>query len=149
MSEILFYRPDEEYGFLSNFYFAPFAFKGIQFPTVEHFYQWAKAAEDPRAQTSILNALTPAEAKRIGKGCVCNVDLWDHCKFYVMLSGVYEKFSQNKDLGLKLMGTGDARLVEAAPYDAYWGGTIPGSQNKLGEVLECVRDDLRVSLVRL
>jgi len=149
MNEILFYRPDEEYGFLSNFYLCRIVDKDNVFASAEHYFQWAKAVNDPQGRLAILNALTPTEAKRIGRNCVYDVDLWDSCKDCVMTAILYEKFSQNEDLGLKLMGTGNAQLVEAAPYDSYWGGTIPGSQNKLGEALEHVRNDLRASLVRL
>jgi predicted NAD-dependent protein-ADP-ribosyltransferase YbiA (DUF1768 family) len=55
------------------------------------------------------------------------------------------KFSQNPDLLKKLIDTGDAKLVEASDRDAYWGGILPDSKNKLGLFLEELRENYRNS----
>jgi ribA/ribD-fused uncharacterized protein len=45
-----------------------------------------------------------------------------------------------------LLGTGDAKLVEHTERDAYWGDGGDGSgQNRLGQILMQVRDELRAA----
>jgi predicted NAD-dependent protein-ADP-ribosyltransferase YbiA (DUF1768 family) len=53
------------------------------------------------------------------------------------------KFSQNKDMLDKLLETGNARLVEASQKDPYWGGMLPDSKNRLGNMLAELRDNYR------
>lgn len=45
----------------------------------------------------------------------------DARKADIVLSGTLAKFSQNPELRAFLLGTGDALLVEASPYDGIWG----------------------------
>lgn len=53
------------------------------------------------------------------------------------------KFEQNYDLKIKLLGTGDAILIESSPRDEYWGsGKYNMGKNKLGRLLMEVRDSL-------
>jgi predicted NAD-dependent protein-ADP-ribosyltransferase YbiA (DUF1768 family) len=46
-------------------------------------------------------------------------------------------------LGLKLIETGDAKLVEDSDVDKYWGGWLEGSENMLGKLLMELRDKLK------
>lgn len=46
---------------------------------------------------------------------------WDTQMFRLSLKGIKSKFLQNPELAYKLVSTGDATLVEAAPYDKIWG----------------------------
>ena len=53
------------------------------------------------------------------------------------------KYEQNKDLKKLLLSTGNKMLVEASPYDDYWGiGKEFNGENKLGKILMKVREKL-------
>jgi ribA/ribD-fused uncharacterized protein len=73
-----------------------------------------------------------------------NKEKWENGhKDVVMRRALVFKFSQNKDLLEKLLETGTARLVEASKKDAYWGGLLPDSKNKLGDMLAELRDNYK------
>ncbi len=56
----------------------------------------------------------------------------------------FEKFRQNEGLRNKLLATGDATIVEASPFDSYWGCGKNGlGANNLGKVLMRVRAALQ------
>ena len=52
-----------------------------------------------------------------------------------MRDAIRYKFEQNQEIRKRLKETGDAKLVEDSSVDMFWGGWLPGSLNKLGEVL--------------
>lgn len=55
------------------------------------------------------------------------------------------KFQQHPDLRMKLLGTGDARIIYADPTDPFWGsGSDETGQNLLGKALVTVREKLRM-----
>jgi ribA/ribD-fused uncharacterized protein len=61
-----------------------------------------------------------------------------------MYEAVLTKFTQYADLREILLGTGDAKIVEHAEKDHYWGDGGDGSgQNRLGQILMRVREELR------
>jgi ribA/ribD-fused uncharacterized protein len=61
-----------------------------------------------------------------------------------MRDAVLAKFSQHADLKEILLSTADAKLVEHTFNDSYWGDGGDGSgQNKLGQILMSVREELR------
>jgi ribA/ribD-fused uncharacterized protein len=156
--EIRFYdRDQEQYGFLSNFYPAPFVIDGVNYPTVEHFYVTMKS-EDPEYRRQILASPTPGKAKRLGdarhkqslfvKGMARLRDDWESVKYSVMEVGVRAKFTQNVALGVALKATGSVVLVEDSPGDLVWGtgpidekGNYRG-QNLLGKILMEVRSEI-------
>jgi hypothetical protein len=41
------------------------------------------------------------------------------------------------------LDTGDKKLVEDSDVDMYWGGSLPGSKNVLGEMLMGIREEKR------
>lgn len=137
---------DGAFAFLSNFYESPFTFEGITYPTNEHFFQAMKTL-DVKERKTIAAARTPGVAKRMGR----QVDLissWEETKDDIMYIGLKFKFS-DPDLAQKLLATGDAELVEGTTWhDQYWGictcDKCQGAgENKLGQLLMRVRDDLR------
>lgn len=98
-------------------------------------------------------------AKAIGRE-VRNLDdkVWKaNCRRLVTEGNVH-KFSQNEELRMFLLSTGDAVLVEAAPRDQIWGIGLGQDnpkardpkqwrrQNLLGFALMEVRDKLRESV---
>ena len=60
-----------------------------------------------------------------------------------MFEALVAKFEQNPDLLDKLLKTGNKKLVEDSSKDAYWGGVLEGSRNRLGEMLEELREKFR------
>lgn len=106
--------------FLSNFY--PFLIKcwGIDFPTTEHAFQWAKCGGRLEWGEKIRLAETPGQAKKLGRKCPIRPD-WDEIKFEVMKEVLIEKFKRTS-LWPKLDGTGNSYLIESNVWhDCVWG----------------------------
>ena len=71
---------------------------------------------------------------------------WQEIEEDVMYKALFHKFTQYKHLMELLLSTGDRRLVEDSPHDSYWGiGSDHRGQNRLGELLMRLRNDLRIS----
>ena len=61
-----------------------------------------------------------------------------------MREAIRAKFTQDDELKLLLLGTGDAKLVEHTSNDNYWGDGGDGrGRNMLGRILMEVREQLR------
>lgn len=138
---------ENEYAFLSNFYPSPFIHDGIEYPTVEHFFQAAKTL-DIQKRKAIAAAKTPGLAKRMGRSVQLRSD-WEKVKVYYMELGLRLKFA-NKDLAEKLLATGDEELIEGNWWcDQTWGSCncpkhirTPG-RNLLGILLMELRKELQ------
>ena len=137
-----------EHAFLSNFYEARVLFDARHWPTAEHAYQAMKTA-DFGLQEVIRDALTPGEAKRLGRALLRIRDGWDRYKDAYMERIVDAKFQQHPELMEKLLATGEALLIEGNDWgDMYWGmvkrndGRWVG-RNQLGKVLMDVRERAR------
>ena len=143
MKEVRFYYEYEEYGFLSNFFFAPIVLEGREWPSVEHYYQASKTL-DPAFRERIRTAASADEAKKLGRdpACLLRGD-WAEAKADVMRRALAAKFSQHPDLRAMLIETGDAVLMENSKKDYYWGcGADDTGKSMLGTLLM----ELRVSL---
>jgi ribA/ribD-fused uncharacterized protein len=143
MQEVRFYYEYEENGFLSNFYLAPIALDGKEWPSVEHYYQAAKSL-DPEYRELIRRAPTADEAKRLGRDptCVLRED-WEEEKVEVMRRAIAAKFSQHPELRAMLADTGDAVLTENSKKDYYWGcGADCTGKSMLGALLMELRSSL-------
>ncbi len=141
----------------SQWFVAPIEIDGIVYPTNEHWMMAGKARlfGDDQTLAEIIAAATPNEAKALGRK-VRNFDpaKWDSEKRRIVTEGNLAKFSQHADLREFLLGTGDAVIVEASPFDAIWGIGLgmddpraldPAQwrgENLLGFVLMDVRDQL-------
>ena len=138
---ITFYDQSMPWFELSNFYRHSFDLDGECWPTVEHYYQATKFSDEDY-RTKIRNAANPREAKRLGRN---NPDIytdWEEWKEAVMYKALLAKFS-NSILAEKLISTGTNMIVESSPEDSYWGAGRDGKgQNRLGEILMHVRDDI-------
>jgi ribA/ribD-fused uncharacterized protein len=126
--------------------------------TSEHAYQAMKFL-DPALQQRVWEQETPKKAATIGRDPTLPLRPdWEKpdsipdppaivkVKDRFMYEIVLAKFRQNKDLGQRLMDSGDAYLVEDTyrTGDAYWGETSPGvGENRLGHILMKVREQLR------
>ena len=83
-------------------------------------------------------------ARKYEKELPFNKEKWTGgYKDTIMKRALIYKFSQNKDMLDRLLLTENARLVEASEKDAYWGGLLPDSKNKLGDMLAELRDNYR------
>lgn len=127
-----------EYRFLSNFYEAPVEYNGIRFRNNEAAFQ---AQKYPKFAVGFVH-LNASDAKRLGRRVDLRPD-WEEVKDRIMFDIVLAKFSQNADLKEKLLLTGNARLYEENPWgDTYWGTVNGKGKNRLGQILEDVREML-------
>jgi ribA/ribD-fused uncharacterized protein len=150
----------DDYRFLSNFYVAPVSLWGINFPSSEHAYQWAKTDDElekkfvlfkqlPHVQGYRVISTSPGQAKRVGKTVTKRED-WDLIRPGIMLEILRAKFSQNPDLKELLLATGDAILIEGNTWhDNDWGHCTcencitKKKSNMLGALLMQVREELQ------
>ena len=142
---------------LSQWWPAAFEVDGQRFASAEHWMMWRKARvfDDHDVAGRVLEAATPAEAKKLGAQ-VRGFDsaTWAAERFAVVVAGNRAKFGQHPDLAGFLRGTAPQVLVEASPVDRIWGiglaaddphATDPASWpglNLLGFALMQVRDEL-------
>lgn len=133
----------DDYRYLSNFWIAPMVVRNMQFPSMEHYYQAWKSCH-PSDFEVIRNAITPGEAKRLGKNIQLRPD-WELVKDRVMETGLRNKFTQNIELKHKLLSTGDSYLEETNTWnDTYWGVCKGKGKNKLGILLMSLRNELKM-----
>jgi len=142
---IRFYSKTVAYRELSNF--APFGFEedGVYWPTVEHYFQAQtfSGSENDAYREKIRAAKTPKEAKALGRTRSIPIRPdWEEAKDSIMLAALRKKFATGAVRAL-LLATGDRPLVEASPFDNYWGcGRSGKGKNRLGQLLMQVRAEL-------
>ena len=157
MAVICFHNPDEENGYLSNWYPSPFTLDGIAFSSMEQYMMYRKAVcfGDDKVAAQILVTEDVAEIKTLGR-FVSGYDesLWNGVRQIVVYEGLLAKFSQNSELWEQLKKTGSAVLAECAVKDRIWGIGLSmhdsdrldrakwQGQNLLGYALMMVREKL-------
>ena len=143
---IKFYGLSGPYGFMSNFYSAPFPDPENPsriWPTTEHYYQALKSL-DFEEQERVRNLPTPREARNVGQTLRLRPN-WESVKIRVMDDALKAKFSAHESLTQKLVMTGTDELVEDSPIDYFWGcGKTGRGRNELGKALMRLRESLRV-----
>ena len=162
VNALSFWGADKAHGWLSNFWLSPIevyrpvlkrdAVKGVKLATnpesyasVEHWFQAEKfRGTDGAYRRQVAQVKTPAAAARLGKSRAHPLRRdWEAVKERVMLVGLWRKFADPL-LKQKLLATGGAELIEASPYDAYWGtGPNGNGLNRLGEMLQQLRGRLK------
>ncbi len=135
--EIWFGSRKTEWKLLSNFAATPFELDGRRWPTVEHYFQAAKAV-DPAEAERVANAESPAKAKQLGRQVRLRQE-WDQLREEVMLRALRAKFAQHDESRAMLLATKRRPLHEDAPWDRYWGGA---GKDRLGVLLMQVRDEI-------
>ena len=119
-----FHNPDEEYGYLSNWYRSDFEKDGIRFSSMEQYmmYQKALCFRDEKVAAEILKTDDVGHIKELGRQ-VSNYDesRWNGKRQILVYEGLLAKFEQNEDLKAQLKSTGDAILAECAVKDRIWG----------------------------
>lgn len=154
---ICFHNPDEQNGYLSNWYLSQFKYDNVDFSSMKQYMMYMKATlfKDEEVAQEILKTDNVAEIKALGRK-VKNFDdkEWDKNKEKIITNGLYAKFSQNNDLKKKLLDTGKAVLAECAVNDKIWGIGLSmkdinrlntkswKGQNLLGKCLMTVREKL-------
>jgi len=157
MAVICFHNPNEENGYLSNWYPSIFALNGITFSSMEQYMMYRKAVcfGDEKVAAQILATEDVAEIKALGR-LVSGYDenLWNGVRQIVVYEGLLAKFSQNSDLREQLKDTGQAFLAECAVKDRIWGVGLSmhdpnrldrakwRGQNLMGYALMMVRERL-------
>lgn len=157
MSVICFHNPNEENGYLSNWYPSLFTVEKKTFSSIEQFMMYRKAIcfGDEAVATNILSTDDVAEIKALGRQ-VSNYDehIWNGIRQIVVYEGLLAKFSQNENLKNKLKSTGEAILAECAVKDLIWSVGLSMTdpdrldktkwkgQNLLGYTLMMVRERL-------
>lgn len=125
MREIIcFHNPDEEYGWLSNWYLSDFKVGDIEFSSMEQYMMYEKAAAfgDLETAEKILETQNVAMIKQYGRQVAGYNDIiWNGIRQIVVYRGLLEKFSQNEELYEKLKKTGSGILAECAVMDRIWG----------------------------
>ena len=129
-----------KFGFLSNFYEVPILYNGILYNSTEAAFQAAKCKTDEERRKFI--GLRPGAAKRLGRRVELRDD-WEEIKDQVMYYVCKQKFTENEDLKIKLLQTGLEPIVEGITWgDTYWGKCKGVGQNKLGQTLMRIRNEL-------
>lgn len=141
---IYFYTKNDPFYELSNF--APFGFEcdSVYWPTVEHFFQ-AQKFLDPEHRERIRRASSPRDARALGQSRAIPIRAdWEAVREDVMYQALRLKF-RRLELQALLLSTGTRPLIEASPFDHFWGAGQDGSgQNRLGLLLERLRQELAV-----
>ncbi|HAH18900.1 MAG TPA: DUF1768 domain-containing protein [Eubacterium sp.] len=124
MQVICFHNPDEENGYLSNWYMSDFEVEGINFSSMEQYmmYKKAKCFNDEEIASKILETSDVAKIKALGRE-VSNYDdnTWSGVRQIVIYEGLIAKFSQNEELKKMLLETKTSYLAECAVRDKIWG----------------------------
>lgn len=158
MREIIcFHNPDEEYGWLSNWYLSDLDVDDVCFSSMEQYMMYEKAVtfEDFKTAEKILKTQNTAMIKQYGRQVANYNDIiWNGIRQIVVYNGLFAKFSQNVTLRENLRKTGSAVLAECAVKDRVWGIGLSmndpncfdmnkwNGQNLLGFTIMQVREQL-------
>ena len=124
MKVVCFHNPEEENGYLSNWYLSEFTLNGHLFSSVEQAMMYAKAkcfADDISAQ-KILATQDVRKIKALGRQVTpYNDHIWAGVRQIAVYEALLAKFSQNEALKAKLLATQSDFLAECAVHDKIWG----------------------------
>ena len=152
-----FHNPEEENGYLSNWYLSDFKIDSIKFSSTEQYMMYKKAIvfNDNKIAKEILETKDVSKIKALGRQVSnYNDTYWNGVRQIIIYKGLLEKFSQNKDLKKRLLNTGNDILAECAVQDKIWGIGLSmkdvnrwdmekwRGENLLGFALMMVREDL-------
>ena len=154
---VCFHNPDEENGYLSNWYLSDFTVDGTAYSSMEQYMMHQKALlfQDSAIAHQILSTSNVGKIKALGRS-VHNYDdiLWNGLRQIIVYKGLLEKFRQNDELKSRLLATSPDILAECAVQDRIWGIGLSmkddrrfdlsqwQGQNLLGFSLMCVRAEL-------
>ncbi len=154
---ICFHHPDEENGYLSNWYLSDFTVDGTAYSSMEQYMMHQKALlfQDTAIAQQILATSNVGKIKALGRSVHHYDDiLWNGLRQIIVYKGLLEKFRQNDELKNRLLATSPDILAECAVQDKIWGIGLSmkddrrfdlsqwQGQNLLGFSLMCVRAEL-------
>lgn len=157
MNVVCFHNPNEQNGYLSNWYLSDFTVDGVDYTSMEQYMMYKKAEffGDTEIGIKILNTNDVAEIKKLGRQVRnYNDSMWAGVRQIIVYLGLIEKFRQNPHLLKLLKDTGNALLAECAVQDRIWGIGLSMTDadrfniykwrgtNLLGYSLMLVRDSL-------
>ena len=157
MKIVCFHNPNEENGYLSNWYPSRFTADNENFSSMEQYMMYKKAVyfEDRKTADEILATDDAAKIKALGRLVTnYNETIWNGFRQIVVFEGLLAKFSQNEDLKKQLEATKNCILAECAVRDKIWGIGLSmkdpdrfeiekwNGQNLLGYSLIMVRERL-------
>lgn len=119
-----FHNPDEENGYLSNWYLSEFKVDSIQFSSMEQYMMYKKAIvfNDTKIAKEILETTDVSKIKALGRQVSNYSDTyWNGVRQIIVYKGLLAKFSQNDDLKKILLNTGNDILAKCAVQDKIWG----------------------------
>lgn len=126
-----------EHFFLSNFYPSEIVEDGIEYESIENYFQ-AMKSDSPMVRKSI-GILNPSDAKKAGRRLKINPAEWNAKKDDIMFHALKIKFSNPKLMEM-LRATAGEELVEGNTWnDCYWGVCNGKGLNKLGKMLMEIR----------
>lgn len=155
---ICFHNPDEENGYLSNWYLSDFETDGKIFSSMEQYMMFQKAIlfDDQEIASKIMETKDPAVIRELGRKVAdYNEEIWNGFRQILVYKGLVAKFSCDELLRKELDGTGDAILAESAYSDRIWGIgrrmddpkrldiSCWRGENLLGFSLMAARDEIR------
>ena len=158
MKVVCFHNPDEENGYLSNWYPSVFQCDGITFSSMEQYMMYWKALtfSDTEIVEQILQTDNVGKIKALGREVSdYKESIWNGRRQIIVYRGLLEKFRQNPDMAEQLLCTGNLILAECAVMDKIWGIGLGmkdenrfdmdkwKGQNLLGYALMEVREELR------
>ena len=141
----------------SQWFDLSFTVDEITYKTAEHWMMANKALlfDDLKTFNKIINARSPAEAKKLGRDVLgFDEHVWIAKRVNIVVTGNIHKFNQHPEYAKYLIDTNERILVEASPVDIIWGVGLSkddehidnpycwNGENLLGFALMEVRDFL-------
>ena len=124
MNIICFHNPDEENGYLSNWFNSNFTINNVVFTSIEQYMMYKKAEcfKDAVIASKIMNTNDVSQIKKLGRQVNrYNETVWNGIRQLVVYEGLSAKFIQNEELKIKLIQTDNSVLAECAVKDQIWG----------------------------
>ncbi|GAB3106172.1 NADAR family protein [Aestuariicella hydrocarbonica] len=129
---------------LGTYYPLSFTLEGVEWPTVEHYFQ-AMKFEDSQYREKIRAATSPKQARKLGRNRFKRPRPdWKSIRTTIMTRAVYTRCKTHTQAYQALMDTDAKKIVESSSYDYFWGcGRDRLGHNHYGVILTKVRDKLR------
>eukprot|EP01062_Namystynia_karyoxenos_P073548 TRINITY_DN70346_c0_g1_i1.p1 TRINITY_DN70346_c0_g1~~TRINITY_DN70346_c0_g1_i1.p1 ORF type:complete len:1429 (+),score=244.84 TRINITY_DN70346_c0_g1_i1:113-4288(+) len=141
-----------QYAVLTPSFPSPFVdTQGLQWRTVDHFYQASKFAS-AEYRECIRVSRTPFEALELGRARDVPGGLipdWDTERIRKMNEGLIHKFAQNPRARERLLQTNNRTLIFADSSDPFWGDKQEDGEdglNVMGQLLMKLREKLRAGV---